>query len=75
MSISGIDKDLITNYLDPSTATSKGHMARVRKHIPSTHSNRLSILEIRQEVEDMASVQQMYSAIQNKIFCFAILSD
>ena len=31
MSMSGMDKDLITKYLEPSTATAKGHMVRVRK--------------------------------------------
>ena len=31
MSMPGMDKDLITKYLEPSTATAKGHMVRVRK--------------------------------------------
>ena len=39
MSMPGMDKDLITKYLEPSTATAKGHLVRVRKHIRSTHSN------------------------------------
>ena len=49
MSMSGMVKDLINKYLYPSTATDNGHIARVRNNIPSTHSNRVSILEVRQE--------------------------
>ena len=75
MSMPGMDKDLITKYLDLSTVTSKDHMVRVLKYIRSTHSIRPPILETRQEVEDMAPVQQMYSAIENKMFSFAILRD
>ena len=31
MSMPGMNKDLVTKYLEPSTATAKGHMVRVRK--------------------------------------------
>ena len=31
MSMPGMDRDLVTKYLEPSTATAKGHMFRVRK--------------------------------------------
>ena len=39
MSMPDMDKDLITKYVEPSTATAKGHMVRGRKNIRSTHSN------------------------------------
>ena len=75
MSMPSMDKDLITKYLEPSTATAKGHMVRVRKHIRYTHSNRPAKFYARQEIDDLAPVQQMCSAIENEIFCFAILRD
>ena len=63
MSMPGINKDLITRYLEPSAVIAKGHMVRVRKNIRSTHSNRPAKLEARQEVGDLAPMQQMCSAI------------
>jgi hypothetical protein len=74
-SMPGMNKDLITKYLEPSTATSKGHMVRVLNTICSTRSTHLAILEARQEVDDMAPTEQMCSTIQNELFCFAILRD
>ena len=55
LSMLGMNKDLITKHLQPSTATAKGHMVRVRKNIRSTHSNRPEIPEARQDVDNMAS--------------------
>jgi hypothetical protein len=75
MTMPGMIKERITKYLEPSTAIAKGHIVRVRKNVRSTHSNRPSILEARQEVEDVAPVQQMCSAIENEMFCFAIIRD
>ena len=75
MSMPGMDKDLVTKYLEPSTATAKGHMVRVRKNIRSTHSEQPAKLEARQEIDDLAPMQQMCSAIENEMFCFAILRD
>ena len=50
-------------------------MIRVQKDIRSTHSDRPAKLKARQEVEDLAPMQQMCSAIENEMFCFAILRD
>ena len=75
MSMPGMDKDLVAKYLEPSTVTAKGHMVRVRKNIRSTHSDRPAKLEARQEIDDLAPVQQMCSAFENEMFCFAILRD
>ena len=38
MSMPGMDKDLVAKYLEPSTATAKGHMVRVRKKILDLHT-------------------------------------
>ena len=54
MPIPGMNKGIIPRHLEPSTAIAKGHMARVRNTIRSTHSNRPARLEARQEVEDLA---------------------
>ena len=54
MSMPGMNKDLITRYLEQSTATAKEHMVRVWTHIWSTHSDRPARLKARQEVEDLA---------------------
>ena len=70
-----MDKDLITRYLDPSTATVKGHMVRVQKRIWSTHSDRQTRRVAPQELEDLAPMQHMYSASENEMFRFAILQD
>jgi hypothetical protein len=75
LSMPGMNKSLITKYLEPSTATAKGHMVRVRKNIRSTNSDRPAILQARQEVEDMDPAEQVCSAIENEVFCFAILRD
>ena len=45
MSMPGMDKDLVNKYLEPSTATAKGHMVRVSKNIISTHSDQLAKLK------------------------------
>ena len=77
MSVPGINKNLITRYFDPSTATSKGHMVRVKykTNIQSTHSDQPARPEARQEVEGLAPMQHICSAIKHEIFCFAILRD
>jgi hypothetical protein len=68
-----MNKKLITRYIGSSTRTAKGHMVRVQHHIYSTQSKQPAILETCQEVENMVPIQQMYSAIQNKMFFSAIL--
>ena len=40
ISMPGMNKDLITRYFEPSTATAKGHMIRVQTYIRSIHSDR-----------------------------------
>ena len=73
LTMPGMNRELVTKYLEPSTATAKGHMVQSRKNTNSTHSDRPNILEARIEVDDMAPAEQMCSAIKNEMFCFAIL--
>jgi hypothetical protein len=75
MSMPGMNKDLITRYVEPSRATTKKHMARVRKNMRSIHSDQPARLKVRQELEDLALIQQVCSVIGNEMFCFVILQD
>ena len=75
MYVPGMDRDLITRYLEPSTATARRHMVKVRKHIQSAHSNRPARFKAHQEIEDLAPIQQICSVIEINMFCFAILQD
>ena len=43
MKMPGMDKEIITNFLEQSTATAKGHMVGVQKpYAQHTATNRLS---------------------------------
>ena len=75
LTMPGMNRELVTKYLEPSTATAKGHMVPSRKNTNSTHSEQPNRLEARIEVDDMAPAEQMCSAIKNEMFCFSILQD
>ena len=75
IAVPGTNKDLIARYLEPSKATARRHMVKVRKHIQSAHSNRPARFKAHQEIEDLAPIQQICSVIEINMFCFAILQD
>lgn len=72
-SFPGLTAQLISKHLPPSTATDKGHMARVRQGIRSTRSNRQAVLDARAEVDDMHPTQQVCA--MHDMHCFAALAD
>ena len=74
-SFPGLTIELITKHLPPSTATEKGHMIRTRQGVRSTHSNRKEILDARLLVDDMNPPEQACTAVDNEMFCFAVLAD
>ena len=56
-----------------STTTDKRHMNRTRQGVRSTQSNWQAILNARDQVDNMTSLQRVYTAIDNTVFCFTIL--
>ena len=75
-SFPGLTYELISKHLPPSSATDKGHMVRTRQGTRSTRSNRQAILDARLQVEDMnPPAEQVCTAIDDEMFCFAVLAD
>ena len=74
-SFPGLTYELISKHLSPSTATDKCHMVKIRKGVRSTRSNRQATLDARLEVADMNPPEQMCSAVDDEMFCFAALAD
>ena len=74
-SFPGLTIELITKHLPPSTATEKGHMIRTRQGVRSTHSNRKEILDARLLLNDMNPPEHACTAMDNEMFCFAVLAD
>ena len=74
-SIPGLSYELIANHLLPSTATEKGHMIRTRQGLRSTRAQRQQTLDARELVDDMQPPQQICSAIDDEMFCYAALAD
>ena len=74
-SFPGLDYELISKYLPPSTATAKGHMVRTRQGARSTHSNRQEIVDARLEVDDMNPPEHICMAMEDEMFIFAVLAD
>ena len=74
-SFPGLDYELISKYLPPSTATAKGHMVRTRQGARSTHSNRQEIVDARLEVDDMNPPEHICTAMEDEMFIFAVLAD
>ena len=66
---------MITKHLPPSTATAKDHMTRTRQGLRSTRSMTQEILEARAQVDDMALMEQVCSAIDDEMFCFSITTE
>ena len=74
-SIPGLTYDLIAKHLPPSTATEKGHMIRTRKGACSTRRNHQVVKDERAQVDNMSPPEQVFTAIDDEMFCFAILAD
>ena len=74
-SIPGITYELIAKNLPPSTATKKGHMIRTRQGARSTRSNHQEVKDARTQVDNMIPPEQLCTAIDYEMFCFAILAD
>jgi len=71
----GLTFELISKHLPPSSATDKGHMVRTRQGVRSTRSNRQEIIDARLNVNDMNPTEQICTAIDDEIFCYAVLAD
>ena len=56
-------------------ATDKGHMIRKRSGVQSTRNRPKEILDARKQVDDMNPPQEACPAIEDKMFCFAMLAD
>ena len=56
-------------------ATDKGHLARTRKGTRSTRSMRQALLDARENVDDMDPTEYVCSALEDQMFCFAMLAD
>ena len=74
-SFPGLTYQLIIKHLPPSTATDKGHMIRQRSGVQPTRHNRQDILDARQAVDDLNPPQQLCTALEDCIYCFAVLGD
>ena len=74
-SIPGLTYDLIAKHLPPSTATEKGHMIRTRQGARSTRINHQVVKDARAQVDNMIPPEQVCIAIDDEMFCFAILAD
>ena len=74
-SIPGLTYDLIAKHLPPSTATGKVHMIRTRQVARSTRRNHKVVKDARAQVDNMSPPEQVCTAIDNEMFCFAILAD
>ena len=74
-SFPGLTYQLISKHLPPSTATDKGHMIRQQSGVQSTRHNRQDILNARQAIDDLNPPQQMCTALEDSMYCFAVLGD
>ena len=66
---------LIARHLPQSTATDKGHMIRTRSGVPSTRSQQQDVINARIFVGEMNPSEQICTAVDNEMFCFAVLVD
>ena len=71
----GLTTDLLTKHLTLSTATTKGHLVRPRQGINSTRKDWQATMDARLQVGDMNPAEEMYTVINNEVFCFAALAD
>ena len=74
-SFPGLTYNLINKHLPPSVATHKGHMVRQRKGTRSTKNKQTEIFDARKEVDNMNPPEQMCTAVDDEMFCYAIQID
>ena len=72
-SIPGLTHDLIHKRIQPSTATDKGHIRRVKQGIQSTRNTTKAKQDARLEVADMNPIHHVCTT--HDMFCFAALAD
>ena len=65
----------VRKYPPSSTATDKGHMIHQRNGVQSTRHNRQDILDAQQAVDDLNPPQQICTALEDCMYCFAVLRD
>ena len=66
---------LVSKYLPDSSATDKGHLIRTRKGVRSTRSMRQAVVDARENVDDMDPTEQVCPALEDQMFCNAMLAD
>ena len=66
---------ILTKHLLPSKATAKSHLVHPRQGISSTRKDPQAIIDTHLQVDDMNPAQEVCSAINNEVFCFAALVD
>ena len=69
----GLNYELISKHLPPSEATGKGHMIQRRQGINSTSDNKQAVRDARQDIKNMFLTEHVCSAIEDKIFCCAVI--
>ena len=72
-SFPGLTYQLISKHLPSSTATYKGHTTRQRSGVQSTRHNQQDILDARQAVDDLNPPKQICTALEDCMYCFAVL--
>ena len=69
---SGVTREFITKHLPPSTVTAKSHMIRKRQGLRSTKNITQEIQDTRAQVDNMAPLEQVCTAIDDEMFCFSV---
>ena len=71
----GLTYEITSKHLLDSPATYKGHMTRTKQGVQSTHNIRQHIVDARKIVDGMFPHEHIYTATDDKMYCFAILGD
>jgi len=71
----GLTYELVSKYLPDSSATDKGHLIQTRKGTRSTRSMRQAVVDARENVDDMDPTEQVCPALEDQMFCYAMLTD
>ena len=61
--------------MPPSEATEKGHMIQIRQEVNSTRNDKQAIRDARQDIKNMFPTEHVCSAMEDEIFCCAIIGD
>ena len=72
----GLNYELIHKHLPLSTATMKGHMILRQQGLESTaQNNRRAVMDARLVIKDMCPTEHICSAVEDEIYCFAVIGD